>query len=83
MNSVTMVIDQHVPDDRVATETVGYDITCQSSSTLRSAAVWGVVVNVTVDKLLPNEHYTCNIAVINKHGTGKVATINITTLPSG
>lgn len=86
MNSVTMTIDQgshDVPDNHVIVENIGYNVTCWSSSTLNNVVVWGSVVNVTVDKLLPNQQYSCNIISINKLGTGRVGTVDITTSPSG
>jgi len=86
VNSVTLAIEQgsrDVPDGYVVIETIGYDVTCWSPSVLSNVAVWGSVVNVTVDKLLPDEQYKCDINVINKFGRGNFVTVSVTTSPSG
>lgn len=84
MNSVTMAIESHdVPDGYVAMETFGYEVTCWSSSVTRNAAAWGGVVEVTIDKLLPGQNYSCSVIVINTSGNSKSDTFTITTLASG
>lgn len=81
-----MAIEQgshDVPDGYVVIETIGYDVTCWSLSVLRNVAVWGSVVNVTIDNLLPDVQYECDITIINEFGRGRIATISVTTSPSG
>lgn len=85
-NSVTIAIDQgshDPPNGYVAVETIGYDVTCRSRSVLSNLAVWGSVVTITVDKLLPEEEYACDIVAINKYGVGSITAITVTTPPSG
>lgn len=85
-NSVTMGIEQgshDAPDGYVVVEATGYNITCLSWSILRSVTGWGSVVNVTVDKLLPGEEYTCYIIAISKVGPSNSTLINVNTTPSG
>ena len=67
----------------IVTETIGYDVACHLLSLLRRVTVWGSVVNVTVDKLLPGRNYTCNIIAISKCGHGNTTTITVTTPGSG
>lgn len=81
-----MAIEQgshDVPVGHVVVETIGYDITCRSKSVLSHVAAWGSDVNVTVDKLLPDQEYTCDILIVNKHDNRNFVTITVTTLSSG
>lgn len=81
-----MTIEQgshKVSDGYVVTETIGYDVTCQSLSVLRHVTVWGGVVDATVEGLLPDRNYTCDITAISKCGLGSTTTITVTTAGSG
>ena len=86
MDSITLAIEQgspDVPDGYVVTETIGYDVTCRSSSVLSRIAVWGSVVSVTIDKLSPDQEYSCDIVAINKFGIANSTSIIVTTRSSG
>lgn len=86
MDSITLAIEQgshDVPDGYVVTETIGYDVTCRSSSVLSHVAVWGSVVSVTIDKLSPDQEYSCDIVAINKFGIGNTTSVIVTTRSSG
>ena len=86
MDSITLALQQgshDVPDGYVVTETIGYDVTCQSLSVLSHVAVWGSLVNVTIDKLSPDQEYSCDIIAINKFGTGNTTNVIVTTPSSG
>ena len=86
MNSITLAIEEgshDVPDGYVVTETIGYDITCRLLSVLSHVAVWGSVVNVTIDKLSPDQEYNCVVVAINKFGAGNTTSISVTTSSSG
>ena len=81
-----MTIEQgshDVPDGYVFVETMGYNVTCQSSSFHSHVAVWVSPVTITVDKLSPEQRYYCDVVAINKFGVGNNVNVTVDTLSSG
>jgi len=72
-----------IPQGYVAMETIGYEVTCQTSLTTRTVLGWGSSVNITMDKLTPYTEYRCDVTGINIYGFSDATMVTVTTSSTG
>jgi len=74
---------REIPQGYVAMETIGYEVTCQTSSTTRTVLGWGSSVNITMDRLTPYTEYRCDVTGMNIHGFSNATIVTVMTSSTG